>query len=229
MFLAASDPSATSNDAAVFVALLSIANCGGRLIVGTLAQLYQHKLSRPFFMTVTTAFMALGTLISAFASTQSLLYLACIVVGLSFGSYWAIIPTTMSDLFGQSNLGANYNFLSFATSISTYIFCVELAGTVYDSHIGSSNNNITTTAAPSGNHTMFSLPYAYAPHIHPHDTLFLPSASLAASDSERCYGRDCFFLTYIVLTAVCVGGVVLSAILTVRTWRGYMQTYSKRA
>ena len=114
MYLALGPPGATSNDAAVYVALLSVANCFGRLIVGGSSRQLEHIVPRPLILLVTTFIMGLSMLYLAFSSLP-MLYFGCVITGLAYGSYWALLPSITSDLFGHSSMGANYNFLSFAT------------------------------------------------------------------------------------------------------------------
>ena len=111
MYQALSSP---DSDGAVFVAVLSVANCFGRLLVGASSQRLERTFPRPFFLFITTAVMALSMLYMAFASVD-MLYFGCVIVGLAYGSYWALLPSITSDLFGQNSLSANYNFLSLST------------------------------------------------------------------------------------------------------------------
>ena len=63
--------------------------------------------------------------------STSILYPGFALVGLAYGSFWSISPAIVSELFGLSHIGANYQMMSIAPASGGYIFSAVLAAHFY--------------------------------------------------------------------------------------------------
>eukprot|EP00164_Ancoracysta_twista_P002476 GFYU01003287.1.p1 GENE.GFYU01003287.1~~GFYU01003287.1.p1 ORF type:complete len:539 (-),score=151.26 GFYU01003287.1:174-1790(-) len=121
------------SNAAALVSITSIANCCGRLLAGYLSDTYMHKLSRPAFLIVFLISMAAGQLLAAFA-TLNMLYPVSILIGVSFGAFWCLLPSISAELFGLEHFGGNYNLGNIGPIAGSFLLSSQLAGKIYDSH-----------------------------------------------------------------------------------------------
>ncbi|MCW2279345.1 L-lactate MFS transporter [Heliophilum fasciatum] len=121
----------------VLVAVLAIANAGGRLIAGAISD----KLGRTrtmFFMFAPSA-AVLGIL--SFLNSPMLVAAALIIVGFAYGSSVALIPSATADYFGTKNLGTNYGIVFtgwgvggvFGPMLASYM--VDLTGTYSTAYV----------------------------------------------------------------------------------------------
>ncbi|KAL9260588.1 transport protein Sec61 subunit gamma-2-like protein [Drosera capensis] len=55
-----------------------------------------------------------------------------LLVGLGYGAHWAIVPATVSELFGLKSFGALYNFLTLVMAVGSLIFSGVIASGIYD-------------------------------------------------------------------------------------------------
>jgi len=118
-----------------FVSLLSISNCLGRMIAGTLSDwlvLRFPGFPRPAYLAGSQALCAL--LMAAFAlfPSSTSLYFLVPVVGAGYGSISAINPVLAAEVFGMAHLGSIYMAFSLAAAFSSYGFATFLFGGVYD-------------------------------------------------------------------------------------------------
>lgn len=61
-------------------------------------------------------------------AVTGLLYPACLLVGLSYGSFNVLVPAILSDFFGTKNLGAIYASSSIALGVGCLAFATYLTG-----------------------------------------------------------------------------------------------------
>eukprot|EP00249_Psilotum_nudum_P019098 c27099_g1_i1 orf=469-2301(-) len=175
------------------VSLWSIWNFLGRLGAGYVSEVYLHSkgIPRPLFMAITLATMAFGHLMIG-AAFPCALYLGSILVGLSYGSQWSLMPAMTSELFGLQHFGTLFNTITIASPLGSYILSVKVAGTLYDFE------------AKKG---------ASKPTILHLSSLFSPGEY----ESLSCNGPHCFRLTFFIMAAVCFSGFITSSWLCVRT------------
>nr|XP_048330274.1 protein NUCLEAR FUSION DEFECTIVE 4-like [Ziziphus jujuba var. spinosa] len=116
-----------------FVALLSIWNFVGRLGTGFVSDFLLNKkgLARPLLMAITLASMAIGHIIIASGFSGNL-YLGSILVGICYGSQWALMPTITSEIFGIGHMATIFNTIALASPVGSYIFSVRVIGNIYD-------------------------------------------------------------------------------------------------
>eukprot|EP00850_Spirogloea_muscicola_P023882 SM000400S15605 [mRNA] locus=s400:18012:20578:- [translate_table: standard] len=116
-----------------FVSLLSIWNFLGRLGGGLISEHFVRArgMPRPLLMAVTQLGMGGGHLLFA-SALPGALYPASVVIGMTYGAQWALMPATASELFGLRHFGTMYNWLACANPIGSYLLSVQVAGTIYD-------------------------------------------------------------------------------------------------
>eukprot|EP00051_Salpingoeca_urceolata_P025219 m.449096 g.449096 ORF g.449096 m.449096 type:complete len:533 (-) comp20317_c0_seq1:22-1620(-) len=132
----ATSTSSIDNLSDVFVSMLSICNCFGRLGVGLLgdALISWKCIPRPFCFALANAIMALSHLLLLMSPTVETLYVACILVGLSYGAMNALSPTQASEIFGTARLGSIYAGLAMSIAGGSLGLAKGLAGAIYDKH-----------------------------------------------------------------------------------------------
>ncbi|KAG6554868.1 hypothetical protein Mapa_003451 [Marchantia paleacea] len=188
-------------NAHIFVSLISIWSFLGRLGAGYASEIVarDYAAPRPILMACAQGMMAVGHLMFAMAWPGSM-YIASLLVGFGYGCHWAIVPATASELFGLKNFGALYNVLTIAVPIGSLVFSGLIAGPIYDAEAEKQRSGALG---------------AYA-------------RGMVKDDSLVCEGAICFQLTFLIMTAVCLFGVVLNLILIKRTYRVYQALYAKR-
>ncbi|KAJ4903579.1 Nodulin-like / Major Facilitator Superfamily protein [Raphanus sativus] len=115
------------------VSLWSIWNFLGRFGSGYIsdAYLHSHGWPRPAFMAITLALMAIGHAVMASGLLGSL-YVGSLLVGLAYGSQWALMPTITSEIFGIRHMGTIFYTISIASPVGSYFFSVKVIGYLYD-------------------------------------------------------------------------------------------------
>lgn len=126
--------------AEVYVSVLSACNCVGRMAAGAVSDLLRRHVSRPMFLVASCAAMGAGMLGLASTGIHGLLPF-CVVTGLAYGSFWALLPTLVSELYGLAHFGALYAFQAFAPSVGSVLLSAQLTSRLYERHVlpGSAN------------------------------------------------------------------------------------------
>lgn len=115
------------------VALLSTANCLGRLVAGFLGDFVRHNLRKPrswllfipgFGFTL-TQFMALSIL------DYHGLHAVSSISGFMYGFTFCMLPIIVGDVFGMNNFSRNWGLMGLAPIIPSNLF-TSLFGIVYD-------------------------------------------------------------------------------------------------
>lgn len=185
----------------IFVSLISIWSFLGRIGAGWASEIIVRDYAAPraILLAVAQGLMAFGHLEFAMSWPGSM-YIGSLLVGFGYGCHWSISPATASELFGLKNFGALYNVLTIAVPIGSLIFSGVIAGTLYDKE---------AEKQKSGS---------------------LGAQVIMGSNDEGlvCNGAICFQVTFIIMTVVCIVGVVLNLVLTKRTYRVYQTLYGKK-
>ncbi|KAH9304988.1 hypothetical protein KI387_009392 [Taxus chinensis] len=193
----------------IFVSMISIWNFLGRVGGGFVSEIVarDHAYPRPVAMAAAQIIMAIGHIFFAIGWSGSL-YIGTFLVGLGYGAHWAIIPATASEIFGLRNFGTFYNFFIMANPAGTFIFSGLIAGTLYD----------WEAEKQHGKPNQFSSLSV---------TDFGISGGPLMDKPLDCLGPSCFFLTFLIMTGVCLLAAVLSMILVYRTRIVYRNIYGK--
>lgn len=117
------------------VALLSIANCGGRLLGGLLSDLlaYKLRLSRVNALFAAVALCIASNAITAHVKTIESLWVPTLLTGLYYGMTLGTLPGAVSDEFGVENLSANWGTVALAPIPFSVLFTMRI-GQVFDAH-----------------------------------------------------------------------------------------------
>ncbi|KAI3713285.1 hypothetical protein L1987_71859 [Smallanthus sonchifolius] len=191
----------------IFVSMISIWNFLGRVGGGYVSEIVvrDHAYPRPAALAVAQGIMAIGHFIFAMGWPGAM-YIGTLLVGLAYGAHWAIIPATASELFGVKKFGALYNFLTLANPGGSLVFSGLIASYIYDSEA-------EKQAQQRGELIIKS-------------TSFLTKL-FETDDALKCTGSICFFLTYMIMSGLCIIALILSLILVHRTKTVYQNLYGK--
>ncbi|XP_040988077.1 protein NUCLEAR FUSION DEFECTIVE 4-like [Juglans microcarpa x Juglans regia] len=123
------------------VSLWGIWNFVGRIGAGNLSDYLLHTrgCGRPFLMGITLASMAAGHAVIA-SGFPGILYVGSILVGICYGSQWALMPTIAFEMFGVRHVGTIFNAIGIANPVGSYIFSVRIIGYIYDMEAGGEDN-----------------------------------------------------------------------------------------
>ena len=109
----------------LFVAVLSVWNCIGRLAAGWVSD-QEHLISAGFnrvrLLVLTGFVMLLGHSGLYFAETVPVTFIAATLIGLAYGSYWTLFPTLLIDLFGEENFGIHVAVMQLAPALGSLAF-----------------------------------------------------------------------------------------------------------
>jgi len=115
---------------AFFVTIISLANAGGRVLIGMAADASADFFSRFQLQALIAVLMAVTQLVLSFGSS-GLLYPSLLLTGAMFGATFSNIAAITSDVYGSHYVGSNYGFIDLAPSIGSYIFSAGLVAMFY--------------------------------------------------------------------------------------------------
>ncbi|XP_057430994.1 protein NUCLEAR FUSION DEFECTIVE 4-like [Lotus japonicus] len=115
------------------VSLWSMWNFLGRFGGGHVSDYIMHKRGwpRPLLMVVTLGVMIIGHLVIG-SGFRGNLYLGPVLIGISYGAHWSLMPTITSEIFGVKHMGTIFNTIAAASPIGSYILSVRVVGYIYD-------------------------------------------------------------------------------------------------
>ncbi|CAN1836285.1 Protein NUCLEAR FUSION DEFECTIVE 4 [Linum perenne] len=118
------------------VSLWSIWNFLGRFGAGYMSDslLFTGGWARPILMSATLATMAIGHIVIA-SGLPTCLYVGSVLVGISYGSQWSLMPTICSEIFGVAHMGTIFNTIAVASPLGSYVFSVRVIGFLYDREV----------------------------------------------------------------------------------------------
>ncbi|KAI4366929.1 hypothetical protein MLD38_022729 [Melastoma candidum] len=192
----------------IFVSMISIWNFLGRVGGGYFSEIIvrDYAFPRPAAMAVAQLLMAVGHIFFAMGWPGAM-YIGTLLIGLGYGAHWAIVPATISELFGLKKFGALYNFLTLANPSGSLIFSGVIASSIYDME---AEKQARERHNQYGNFPGTSL-------LHGH----------LAEEALKCKGSICFFLTSVIMSGFCIVAVGLSLIVVYRTKVVYANLYGK--
>ncbi|MFZ5643018.1 MAG: L-lactate MFS transporter [Bacillota bacterium] len=112
----------------ILVAVLAVANAGGRVLAGWLSD----KLGRTNTMLIVFCLQAANMFMFVNYSTAPLLLLGSVLTGLAYGSLLSLFPSVTYDYFGLKNAGVNYGLVFSAWGAAALIGPI-IAGMAVDS------------------------------------------------------------------------------------------------
>eukprot|EP00897_Mesotaenium_endlicherianum_P004707 jgi/Mesen1/4264/ME000022S03551 len=199
------------SDMQVPVALMSIWNFAGRVSGGYLSEhlLREWALPRPLVVAGIQGLMVIGHLVYAFALPGSI-YMGSLIIGVGYGTTYALMPAIASELFGLRHLGMLYNTFTCAVPIGSYVFSELIAGRIYDWEAGKgldpSRKPLLT--GPLGGDALIEI---------------------ESGSAAKCFGAHCFRLTFQIMALVSVIGASINTVLAVRTRKHYVDLYGRPA
>ncbi|SFG25188.1 Nitrate/nitrite transporter NarK [Desulfotomaculum arcticum] len=101
----------------VLVAVLAIANAGGRIFFGWLSD----KLGRSKTMFVVFAIQAINMFLFATYTSGATLLIGSVLTGAAYGACLSLFPSAVFDYFGLKNGGLNYSFVFTAWGVAALI------------------------------------------------------------------------------------------------------------
>ncbi|WP_108651790.1 OFA family MFS transporter [Dongshaea marina] len=108
----------TTSVAANAVAVIAIANLGGRLALGVLSD----KMLRIRVISIALTFSLVGICLLLFVPlNESLFYLAVACIAISFGGSITVYPSLVSDFFGLEHLTKNYGLIYLGFGIGSLL------------------------------------------------------------------------------------------------------------
>lgn len=157
---------------------------------------------RPVGMAIVQVIMAVGLFYYA-VGLPGEIYVLTVLIGLGYGAHWAILPASVSELFGLKSFGALSNFFQLASPAGSLIFSEVIASSIYDYY----------AEKQAGLQQQYSTS-VLSQHLHKEDSL-------------TCVGSICYSFTCGILSGLCIVAAVLSSIVVHRTRRVYAQLYGK--
>ncbi|KAL2644918.1 hypothetical protein R1flu_012505 [Riccia fluitans] len=189
-----------SESVELFVGLISIASCFGRLAAGYGSDVMMRKTGypRPLCLSMAHLIMTVGCLTLAVGNIP-LLYVGSFLVGGSYGAFWSLTPAIISEVFGLHNFAALYKLIGACSPVGAYILSAKVVGFMYDEEAEEYARN------------------------HPDQQ---PTVRKEDDDGDEnmCMGRRCFGTSMIVLACVCVVGSCIGVLLAKRTRKLYART-----
>ncbi|MHB8841523.1 MAG: L-lactate MFS transporter [Candidatus Aquicultor sp.] len=111
----------------IMVAILAIANAGGRVIAGFMSDI----IGRIRTMMIVFLLQAVMMFLFPTFSGVPLLILGAVLIGFSYGALLSVFPSTTGDYFGTKNLGINYGLVFTAWGFGG-VFGPIMAGMIKD-------------------------------------------------------------------------------------------------
>ncbi|WP_347488425.1 L-lactate MFS transporter [Desulfoscipio sp. XC116] len=109
------------------VAVLAIANAGGRILAGFISD----RLGRTNTMLLVFSIQAINMFAFSYYSSAQLLLLGSVLTGLAYGSLLTLFPSATYDFFGMKNAGINYGLVFTAWGAAALVGPI-IAGQVAD-------------------------------------------------------------------------------------------------
>lgn len=120
----------------VGVALVSVANCLGRLCTGVASDALANRgFPRPLLLCLSASIACVAMLV-LYTSATSIPFclIGVVLAGFSYGMLWTLMPTLIADFFGFRRLASNYMLCLPSVILASLIFSTLLASMVYTRH-----------------------------------------------------------------------------------------------
>ncbi|XP_057451993.1 uncharacterized protein LOC130743781 [Lotus japonicus] len=116
-----------------FSSLLNIWNYVGRVFSGFVSEylLRKYKIPRPVMLTFMLALSSVGYILIAFPFNGSI-YVACVIIGFSFGSQLPLVNAIISELFGLKHFSTLFNCGQSASPLGAYLLNAKIVQPNYE-------------------------------------------------------------------------------------------------
>lgn len=117
------------------VSITSIANCLGRIIFGTAADVAKHRYDwrRSYFIVMISFTFIISQIVLYNVSSVQALWMASALLGLGYGGMFGLFPTIMIEWFGLGHFSQNWGFLCLSPVIAGNLFSLAF-GRNLDEH-----------------------------------------------------------------------------------------------
>ncbi|TIA88886.1 hypothetical protein E3P89_03091 [Wallemia ichthyophaga] len=117
------------------VSLLSLMNCAGRILIGLSSDFMykKYKLDRAWWAAIISALFFISQIVAQSIQLPVHLSWATALIGLSYGSLFAIGPVLTLEMFGLHYFSSNWGVMSLAPAIAGPILNLVF-GAIYDHH-----------------------------------------------------------------------------------------------
>jgi len=93
----------------LFVSLVSISNCFGRILVGWLINKSAQESLKASLCCLLSSLLVMGLAqMLLYISNLEFTFVAAVLVGVSYGALWTLQPCLVLELFGEEHFGQNY-------------------------------------------------------------------------------------------------------------------------
>ncbi|EJU05967.1 MFS general substrate transporter [Dacryopinax primogenitus] len=199
------DPDGYSKLQAAQVSIVSIFNCLGRILIGVSSDVSQHHLGakRSYLLSFVALSFIVSQLVAARISYATHLWVASMLLGLSYGSVFGIMPMVSLEWFGMGHFSQNWGFLALSPLFGGNLFNLFF-GRNYDSHsrpvaVGATPDHSTLASVSPTGSTAASLMHLAA------------RAGGVSDPHKQCFdGRLCYVDSLTLTTVACCLAFVLS-------------------
>lgn len=117
------------------VSIISIANCGGRILSGIGADLVKNRLFLPrsYVLCAVALLFVLSQILATRIEAVDGLWFASAALGLAYGGLFGLYPTLVIEWFGLTHFSENWGYVSFSPTIGGNLFSLAF-GRNLDAH-----------------------------------------------------------------------------------------------
>lgn len=121
-----------NGEADVYVGLISVWSCFGRLLGGYGSDfLLKRGYPRPICLLMAQLLMSTCCVLLS-TGWVPFLYVGSCMVGMAYGSHWSIQPPILAEVFGLPHFPTLYKINSCAAPIGAYLLSAKVVGVLYD-------------------------------------------------------------------------------------------------
>lgn len=129
------DEAAAAQLQATQVSVISVFNFSGRVLIGLLSDHVKTKLhrQRSYCLIIVAFGFLLSQITASFVTQEEDLWKASLILGISYGGMFGLLPTVIFEWFGSGHFSENWGFLSLAPVIGGNILSLAF-GENLDAH-----------------------------------------------------------------------------------------------
>uniref|UniRef100_A0A060SWH2 ARAD1A01606p n=1 Tax=Blastobotrys adeninivorans TaxID=409370 RepID=A0A060SWH2_BLAAD len=128
-------PAKVQSFQALQVAIISVTNFSGRLLSGVVSDylLHHYGLHRLWVLVMASGVGFVGSVLAMNVYQVHHMWIVSVVIGLSYGLFFGVYPSIITDSFGLSRFSSNWGLVSISQVVASYIYSL-LFGKIYDSN-----------------------------------------------------------------------------------------------